>query len=143
MKSKTTMTVLTVAFLVSASLPALAQGGGGGGAGGGSGGGAGGAGGGAAGGNAASSGTGSTSAGAASSSGGTLQNSTTQGSNSQGGPQSSSVATKPNSTFAPGGSPAPLLQSRAGVGTAPNGVPIGNPGSGVGSPENPVDSGAR
>jgi hypothetical protein len=37
-----------------------------------------------------------------------------------------------------------LSTNRAGgVGTAPNGVPIGNPGSGPGSPEQPYDSGAR
>ena len=37
-----------------------------------------------------------------------------------------------------------LSAGRAGrVGTAPNGVPIGNPGSGPGSPEQPYDSGVR
>jgi hypothetical protein len=55
---------------------------------------------------------------------------------------SSSVATQPNSTFAnPIGQGVPPATSTTGnnngVGTAANGVPIGNPGSGPGSPENP------
>jgi len=42
------------------------------------------------------------------------------------------------------GAPATPNSSRAttGVGTAPNGAPIGTPGSGPGSPEQPYDSGA-
>ena len=44
-------------------------------------------------------------------------------------------------TAAPAGSPTAAQADRnAGVGTAPNGVPIGSPGSGVGSPEHPVGS---
>jgi hypothetical protein len=35
------------------------------------------------------------------------------------------------------------LQRNQGMGTAPNGRPVGSPGSGLGSPEQPHDAGAR
>ena len=48
----------------------------------------------------------------------------------------------PTTAAAPAGSPTAAQANRnAGAGTAPNGLPIGSPGSGVGSPEHPkIDS---
>jgi len=112
-------TSLVLAALVVFSAPAFAQGAGSG-----------------AGGAAASSGTGT--GGSAATSGGTNQptaNSQTQG---------TAGANTPNPSSAPAGSPTALqAQRNAGAGTAPNGLPIGTSGSGIGSPEHPVDSGTR
>ncbi len=41
-----------------------------------------------------------------------------------------------------GTSSAPAVEQK-GVGTSANGLPIGTPGSGPGSPEQPIDSGTR
>jgi hypothetical protein len=58
--------------------------------------------------------------------------------------QGATVGNGTNPSSAPAGSPtAHQAQRNAGAGTAPNGVPIGNTGSGIGSPEHPVDSGSR
>lgn len=133
MTSKT-LTILAVAFLASASLPALAQGGGG--AGGGSGGASG-----ASAGSASSSGTGAATTGSAAT-GGTQQAPNPQGPTGQvQNPSGSTSVENANAkSSAPAGSPTALqAQRNAGAGTAPNGLPIGAPGSGVGSPENPVD----
>jgi hypothetical protein len=131
--------LLVVALLACAALPALAQGGRGGGGAGGAGGAAGG-----------SSGAGGAGGGRSGVSNGTATSS---------GTFSSPVATPRSQTFAnplgqgvrpatstTGSNPSPAARSSGptsgnsaggGVGTAPNGLPIGSPGSGKGSPENP------
>jgi hypothetical protein len=129
MVSKTAF--LTVAFLAAAALPALAQGGGGGG------GGAGGAGGGA-----SSAGAGSGAGAGSAAGGGTVNSGSAIGGTANGGTtgnNNSQVNSQTPTTAAPAGSPTAVQASRnSGAGTASNGVPIGSPGSGVGSPEHPV-----
>jgi len=52
------------------------------------------------------------------------------------------AAQKSEPSSVPAGSPTAAQAARnAGVGTAPNGLPIGSSGSGLGSPEQPVGSG--
>jgi hypothetical protein len=116
------ITSLLTAALVALSTPVIAQG-------------AGGAGGSGAGGSASTSSAGtSATTGTAATTGGTQQPAN----------QETSVSNSPNPSSAPAGSPTALqAQRNAGAGTAPNGVPIGNTGSGIGSPEQPVDSGTR
>jgi hypothetical protein len=60
------------------------------------------------------------------------------------GTKDAAGAKRSNPSSAPAGSPtAAQAQRNVGDGTAPNGVPIGNPGSGIGSPEQPIDSGSH
>jgi hypothetical protein len=54
--------------------------------------------------------------------------------NSLGRPQPTPTTTSTSSAA----QPQPQLQRNTGVGRAPNGVPVGSPGSGIGSPEQPV-----
>lgn len=122
-----------IAAMIIAGLPiaALAQGGGGGGGGGGAGaGGAGGASG--SGTGSASSGTGGTGATGGTSTAVPTQPGTTSMSNSNG----TGTTTGQAQTQAPSNQVSPALP-RGRVGTAPNGRPIGSPGSGPGSPEQP------
>ncbi len=122
-------TSLLVAAIVALSTPVLAQGAGGG-AGGGS----------AASSSSSSAGTG-TNTGTAATTGGTQQPANAPGTT---GTNQAEISNRPNHSSAPAGSPTALqAQRNAGAGTAPNGLPIGAPGSGVGSPEHPVDSGTR
>jgi hypothetical protein len=115
-------TLLLIVAIVVLATPAVAQG-------------AGGSGGSGAGGSASSSGNGT---------GATTGNAAATGGTQQPAGQAGSVADRPNPSSAPAGSPTALqAQRNAGAGTAPNGVPIGNSGSGIGSPEHPVDSGTH
>jgi hypothetical protein len=134
------LTLLTAALLASVG-PAFAAGGGGGG---------GGAGGGGSAGSGASAGAGPGSAGA--STGGTAQGAgtTTGGTAEQPGtgqgaaPDTNTQTTGQSITGLPPSSPTETQAKRnQGAGTAPNGQPIGSPGSGQGSPEQPLNSGAR
>jgi hypothetical protein len=121
---------IAAAVILGISSAALAQGGGGGGGGAGASGGAGGTGQSAAG----AGGTGQSAAGA----GGVGQ---TTGSGSQGNAFSDRGTNQSNNPNAPG--TGGVDTPRRGVGTAPNGLPIGSSGSGPGSPEQPIDSGSR
>ena len=142
--------LIAVVACVALVSSALAQGGGGGGAGGGGAGGAG----------SGSSGAGGTSSSSGSSFSGT---SGTGGLSPAGGRSGAPVATSRNPTSSSQGASTPTMATSGnrsgatttnpstvgtaggaqsnttgrGAGTAPNGVPIGNPGSGKGSPENP------
>lgn len=60
-------------------------------------------------------------------------------------PQPGSTTGSASSTIGQsnGGTTGTETSGRVGVGTAPNGVPIGNSGSGLGSPEHPYNSSAR
>jgi hypothetical protein len=121
------LTSAFVALFVTASVPALAQSSGGGsgaGAAGGSG---------SASGSAGSAGSGTSTAPSANTAGAGASPGTTSGSNQN---------NSPNPNNAAGTSPAQASRN-SGVGTAPNGQPVGSPGSGLGSPEHPIDSRVR
>ena len=129
------LALLAAALLASVG-PAFAAGGGGGGAG--------------SAGSGASAGAGAGSAGA--STGGTAQGAgtTTGGTAEQPGtgqgaaPNTNTQTTGQSITGLPPSSPTEAQAKRnQGAGTAPNGQPIGSPGSGLGSPEQPLNSGAR
>jgi hypothetical protein len=131
------LTLLAAALLASIG-PAFAAGGGGGGAGGGGAG------------SGASAGAGQGSAGA--STGGTAQGAgtTTGGIAEQPGtgqgsaPNTNSQTTGQSITGLPPSNPTEAQAKRnQGAGTAPNGQPIGSRGSGLGSPEQPLNSGGR
>jgi hypothetical protein len=122
------LTSALVALLVTAAVPALAQGSGGGS----------GSGSGAASGSAGSAGTG-TGTSTAPSAQNTGAGVTTGAPSVTGTNQNNNNS---NSNGAAGTSPSQANRN-SGVGTAPNGLPIGSPGSGVGSPEQPIDSRVR
>jgi hypothetical protein len=127
------LAILTIAFLASASLPATAQGSGGGG-----GSGSGGTGGGASAGGSSGAGTGGTTRASSTDSSARITNPQT--------PTEKAVATEQNSavkgTNTKEASPGSGAVSAPGVGVghAANGLPIGSPGSGLGSPEQPAGS---
>jgi hypothetical protein len=109
------LALLIVAFVGATSLQAIAQGAGGGSAGAGS------------------------AAGSAATGGAPGSGSAATGGTSDVGTTGMSQTNTQATTAAPAGSPTAAQANRnAGVGTAPNGLPIGAPGSGVGSPEQPV-----
>jgi hypothetical protein len=151
------LTLLVAAFIISASAPAWSQGGGGGGASGASGGAAAGA---SGSGTSASTSAGSATGGTQGTVGPSAGSGTqaTVGAAPTGGtedtapmirvPTNTSVNAVQNGaqtrSKAPPGSPTAIqAQRNAGVGTAPNGLPIGSRGSGLGSPEQPVNSRRR
>ena len=137
--ASTKLASLIVALVTAAALPALAQGGGGG-AGGGAGGAASGAGGGSSAGSAAS-GAGGAAVGGSTS--GAANSGSANGGTANGGTTGNSKINSqtPTPAAAPAGSRTAAQANRnAGAGTAPNGLPIGSPGSGVGSPEHPIVS---
>jgi hypothetical protein len=114
------LALLIVAFVSATSLQAVAQGAGGSGAAAGAGG-------------SAAAATGGAAGSGSAATGGTADTGTTG---------MSQTNTQPPQSSAPAGSPTALQAARnAGAGTAPNGLPIGSPGSGLGSPEHPVGSG--
>lgn len=142
MTSKT-LTLLVTACIIGASSPAWSQGAGGGGSGGGAGSSASGASAGTTTGTSATSGTGGTKGNVGTAPSGGTEDATrmTVGPTNTTETDPSSQQTR---SRAPPRSPAAIqAQRNAGAGTAPNGLPIGSPGSGLGSPEQPINSGLR
>ena len=139
--------ILIMALLASAA-PAFAQGAGGGAGGGAAGGGSAGVSGSA---NGASVGaTGGTSTAVPTTPGAQFKNNTSGTSTTTNSPQptgtgsaSSAQSAVNGSSTLPSSSPNTVSAPGVGVGHSANGQPIGTPGSGVGSPQQPVDSGAR
>jgi hypothetical protein len=132
MKNQNIAVLVAAALLVSPITPALSQGGGGG-----SGGGSGGA-------NASggASGGGATpgSAGGTTNNGMNSQQTTPTQSMSQTIQDQKNAATTGSNTAPTQNSDGAVSGPGVGVGTAVNGKPIGSPGSGLGSPEDPVDA---